>query len=270
MSPKEKIYKFRITRYDPDRDKKPYFKTYEVPCKEGWTVLDALYYIKENLDSTLAFRASCRMGVCGSCGMVINGKPRLACQTQVKDLGTDTITVKPLPNYLHLRDLVADLEPLLEKHASIKPYIIRDEEFERATHMESIQSPEELEMYLQFSYCIKCGMCLAACPTVASDEEFIGPQALTAAYRYSVDTRDMGLKERLKVLDQTHGVWRCHFAGACTDVCPKGVDPALGVQLLKHLILSKDYLKKKIATLAPPIKEGKRRPGVPEAPKPTV
>ena len=260
---------FKVLRYDPDKDKKPYYDEFEIPLTSGMTVLDGLLYIKENLDNTLAYRASCRMGVCGSCGMMINNFPKLACQTQVKDLKSKTIKIAPLPNYPQIRDLVPNLDPLFEKHRLIKPYIMRRDETETPSQ-EYLQSPDELEAYLQFSYCIKCGMCLAACPTVASDPRFLGPQAITTAYRYTVDTRDNGSQERVEIVDNSHGVWRCHFAGACTDACPKGVDPALALQLLKKLILFKTYKRKRLAITAFPVKEIKPRPGIPKAPEPTV
>jgi len=228
---------FRVYRYDPERDREPGVREYGVPARKGLTVLDALIYIKSSLDPTLAIRYSCGMATCGSCGMVINGVPRLACETQVLELG-DTIEVKPMYNYGVIKDLVSDLDPLFEKHSGVKPYVIRgDEELEKPTR-EYLQTPGEAEQYIQFSYCIKCGLCLAACPTVDTDRLFLGPQALASAYRYIADTRDGGLAERLNILDGLHGVWRCHFAGGCSAVCPKGVDPALAIQLLKGMILS--------------------------------
>jgi succinate dehydrogenase / fumarate reductase iron-sulfur subunit len=260
---------FRVLRYDPERDRSPHYDKFEVPLTPGLTVLDALIYIKENLDNSLAYRASCRMGVCGSCGMMINGFPRLACQTQVKDLKSKTIKVEPLPNYPQLKDLVPNLDPLFERHRLIKPYIVGREETDTPS-LEYIQYPDELEAYLQFSYCIKCGICLSACPTFATDSRFLGPQALASAYRYIVDTRDNGANERVDVVDRPHGVWRCHFAGACTEACPKGVDPALASQLLKKTILFKNYRKKRLASVSLPVKEAKPRQGIPKAPEPTV
>lgn len=231
----EKIFTFRVQRYNPQKDSHPYLQSYQVPSRQGLTVLDGLYYIKEKLDGSLAFRSSCRMGVCGSCGMFVNGHPHLACHTQVAELASDVIEVRSLPNFDIIKDLVADLTPLFQKHRSIKPYIIRRDagEVDNPTR-EFLQSPAELEAYLQFAYCLKCGLCLAACPTVATDREFIGPQALAQAYRYCADSRDGGNAERFVVVDNPHGAARCHLAGACSDACPKGVDPALGIQLLKR------------------------------------
>jgi len=202
------------------------------------TVLDGLLYIKENLDSTLAFRTSCRMGICGSCGMLINNYPHLACHTQIEEGNSDTLTVKPLPNLPIIKDLVADLTPMFDNHKSIKPYIIRhDTEVENPT-AEFAQTPQELDAFLQFACCIKCGICVSACPTSASDKLFLGPQAMAQCYRYCADSRDEGQLERFPRVGTDHGAWHCHLAGACSEACPKGVDPALAIQLLKRRLAS--------------------------------
>jgi succinate dehydrogenase / fumarate reductase iron-sulfur subunit len=203
------------------------------------TVLGALLYAKERLDHSIAIRFSCRMACCGSCGMKINGLPRLACYTQVKELGEGLITVEPLAHYPLVRDLVTDFDGFFEKQGSVKSYMVRRNEIEQETsESEYAQSPRELDDFLQFSYCIKCGLCNAACPTVASDSDFIGPQALGQAYRYVADSRDEGAEERIRIIDAPHGIWRCHFAGACSFVCPKGVDPALAIQKLRKLVVA--------------------------------
>lgn len=231
---------FRVQRYDPEKSGKPHFDIFVVPTTRGMTVLDALLYIKENLDSTLAFRTSCRMAICGSCGMLINKYPHLACHTQIGELKTKTVTVEPLPNLPVIKDLVVDLSPLFEKHRLVKPYIIRADisEMDNPT-AEFAQSPEELEGFLQFTYCVKCGICLSACPTSATDGRFLSPQALAQCYRYCADTRDSGEMERFPLIDNEDGIWHCHLAGACSDACPKGVDPALAIQLLKRRLVAR-------------------------------
>ncbi|MBW1973512.1 MAG: succinate dehydrogenase iron-sulfur subunit [Deltaproteobacteria bacterium] len=266
---------FRVHRFSPDDGKPPRMQDYKVPVKRGMTVLDGLHYIRDNLDSTLSYRFSCRMAICGSCGMFINNLPRLACKTQILELEADTIEVKPLPNYEVIKDLVPDLSDFFEKHRSVMPYLIREEEEEKIDPPtnEFLQTPDELERFLQFAYCTKCGLCLAGCPTVATDKVFLGPMALAQAFRYNSDTRDQGFEKRLELLCVPEGPWRCHFAGSCSEVCPKGVDPALGVQLLKgQIVFTKLGLKKphKIAPLATEKPEAKRRPGIPEAPPRTV
>jgi succinate dehydrogenase / fumarate reductase iron-sulfur subunit len=211
----------------------------------GMTVLNALLYVKEKFDHSIAIRYSCRMAACGSCGMKINGLPKLACYTQVTDYGDKSITVEPLDNYPLIRDLVTDFEDFFVKHESIKPFLIRhDVDEQEDLTREYVQSQREVDDFLQFSYCIKCGLCNAACPTTATDPNFTGPQALGQAYRYIADSRDEGALERVKALDTEHGIWRCHFAGACTVVCPKGVDPALAIQRLRRVIFSRSMRKR--------------------------
>ncbi len=265
-----KTVTFKIEKFDPEKDSKPHYAEYKVPVYRGMTVLDGLLYVKEDVDGTINFRYSCRMGICGSCGMFINGKPRMACMTQILELDSDVIEIAPLPNYDNIRDLVPDSTPLFEKHKKIKPYLIREDTKEQENPIgEYYQTPEEHEYYSQFSFCIKCGLCYAACPSVASDPEYLGPQALTQAYRYSVDTRDEGFVERVMVVDDPHGCWRCHYAGACSEVCPKGVDPAKAIQLLKGLILKYRLglkKKRKGAGVIP----AHPRPNIKKAPKRTV
>ncbi len=237
---KVKKLKFKVQRFNPEEDRAPHLQEFIVPVIHGMTMLDALFYIKENLDSSLSFRSSCRMAICGSCGMLINNYPYLACHTQIEELKAETLEIKPLPNFAVIKDLVPNILPMGLKHRSIKPYIIRPDaqEMENPT-AEFCQKPEELNSFLQFSYCVKCGICISACPTSASDKLFLGPQALTQCYRYCADTRDNGTKDRFPVVDTDHGVWHCHLAGACSEACPKGLDPALGIQLLKRLLVTR-------------------------------
>ncbi len=264
---------FRILRYDPDKDSKPYFQQYKIKHQHGMTILDALMHIKETQDPTLSYRKSCRMGICGSCAMQVNGFPYLTCQTQVVEIGTDTIEVRPLSNYPIIRDLVPDLGDFMARHESILPYLIREDKQEQDNPTgEYYQNPDELEEYLQFAYCIKCGACVAACPNSATDRKFTGPQALAAAYRYAADSRDGGLHTRLDALEHPNSLFRCHYAGACSEACPKGVDPSLGIQLLKRDLLKRKMTgyKQKPAVLAQTPEGIGRREGIPEAPEKTV
>ena len=259
---------FRVQRYDPEKDSKPHFQEFTVPVRHGTTVLEGLLYIKENLDSSLAFRTSCRMGVCGSCGMLINEYPHLACHTQVEEFHASKLTIKPLPNMAIIKDLVPALDSLFEKHKSIKPYIIRPDKVEmESPTAEYMQKPAELDEFLQFTYCIKCGLCIAACPTSASDKAFLGPQAMGQAYRYCADSRDAGAGERLAVVETEHGAWNCHFAAACSEACPKGVDPALAIQLLRRKVAARAIGAGKARQPAPvvaPPAEAKPKVAVPE------
>ncbi len=265
---------FEVLRYNPEKDKAPYLRRYTVPVTKGMTVLDGLHWIKEHEDSTLSYRYSCRMGVCGSCSMFINGLPRLACNNQILHLQSDRIIIKPLPNFDIIRDLVPDMEDMFQKHRSVKPYLIRkDIEEQELPTGEYFQSREELQNYIQFAYCIKCGLCIAACPTSATSEGYIGPQALTQAWRYTSDSRDEGSREREEALYSSNGVYRCHFAGACSQVCPKGVDPALAIQLAKKDAFLKSMRLRKqrpAASLAPKILKPASTAEIVKAPDPTV
>ena len=216
-----------------------HYDTFEVPYKKWTTVLDALLYVKSYIDPSVAIRYSCRMASCGSCGMKINGIPKLACYTKISELETSTIECEPLSNFPIIRDLVTDFSQFFNHHKDMQPYLQAKDNLETGTNKGTFsfyQSPEDVDKYLQFSYCIKCGLCYSACPTVGTDLKFPGPQALAQQYRYFADTRDES-KNRLDIVDDRHGIWRCHFAGSCSKVCPKGVDPALGIQLLRSYML---------------------------------
>lgn len=221
-------------------DKSSHYDKFEVPVKRWTTVLDALLYVKNYLDSSIAIRYSCRMASCGSCRMKINGIPRLACYTKISELGGNKIiTCEPLINLPLIRDLVTDFSQFFQHHKDMQPYIqnAKADITDGSPSSEFLQTPQEVDKYLQFSYCVKCGLCYSTCPTAGMDTRFPGPQALTQAYRYFADNRDDIPKKRLELVDDRHGVWRFHFAGSCSHVCPKGVDPALGIALLKgHLL----------------------------------
>ncbi|HEY4680536.1 MAG TPA: succinate dehydrogenase iron-sulfur subunit [Nitrosarchaeum sp.] len=227
----------RIARYNPEHDNAKTFMEFQIQYEKWTTVLEAILDVKKHFDHSVAVRYSCRQATCGSCGMIINGKPRLACFTKISELNSNIITVEPMNNFPIIRDLAVKFERLFDTHHKIKPYLIRDDTEITTNTKEFLQSPEELEQYIQFSNCIKCGLCNSACPTMATDSSFVGPQALAQAYRYVADSRDKGKDNRLKIIDDSHGIWRCHFAGSCSQVCPKGVDPAMGIQLLRGYML---------------------------------
>ena len=232
-----KFILLKIARYNPQKDSSRKFMEFKVPVEKWTTVLEAILDVKKHFDHSIAVRYSCRQATCGSCGMIINGKPRLACFTKISELNSDTVTVEPMNNFPIIRDLAVRFERLFDSHHKVKPYLISDSSDVSDGQKEYKQSPEELEQFVQFSNCIKCGLCNSACPTMTTDTSFIGPQALAQAYRYVADSRDKGKNERLKIIDESHGIWRCHFAGSCSQVCPKGVDPAMGIQLLRGYLL---------------------------------
>lgn len=227
----------RIAQYNPKKDTERKFIEFQVPYEKWTTVLDTILDVKKHFDHSVGVRYSCRQASCGSCGMIINGKPKLACFTKITELGSDLVTVEPMHNFPIIRDLVVSFERLFDTHKRLKPYLISEDSEITPGTKESLQSPEEVEKYIQFANCIKCGLCNSACPTMATDSSFIGPQALAQAYRYIADNRDKGKDKRLKIIDDSHGIWRCHFAGSCSQVCPKGVDPAMGIQLLRGYLL---------------------------------
>jgi succinate dehydrogenase / fumarate reductase, iron-sulfur subunit len=244
-----RVVNLRVYRRNPKQSKSSHFDKFEVPIQRWTTVLDALLHAKSYLDNSIAIRYSCRMASCGSCGMKINGIPRLACYTKVSEIDEDIITCEPLPNFPIIRDLVTDFSDFFEHHRSMEPFIHNPNAniVDKNKLTEFIQSPEDVEKYLQFSYCIKCGLCYSACPSVGTDTKFPGPQALAQAYRYVADNRDDATQSRLDIVDNKHGIWRCHFAGSCSVVCPKGVDPALGIQLLRGHLVSISKNDKKLA-----------------------
>ncbi len=265
---------FRIRRFDPAQDAEPHWSDYRLPHTGGMTVLDGLKAIKETREPSLAWRSSCRMGVCGSCGMFINGRARLACNTQLTELATPLVTVAALPNFDTIRDLVPDLAPMFDAHVALQPFLIREDAAElQEPTAEYWQSAEQLEQYLQFSYCIKCGCCMAACPTYATDPAYSGPMPLAQAHRYNTDGRDGGFGRRKALLSGGRGPWRCHYAGECSRVCPKGVDPAKAIQLMKRELVL-DYLRLRRAkcpsALAAKPAGLARRADIPAAPAPTV
>ena len=220
-----------VTRFDPDRDQAPRLQSYEVPYEDDMVVLDALNWIKNHVDGSVSYRWSCRMGICGSCGMNVNGTPKLSCSAFLRDYAPGPVRVEPLPNFPVIRDLVIDLSSFLDKLSAVKPWIVREE---RAPSLaEFVQTPAQVEQYRQFSMCINCMLCYAACPVITVEPDFIGPAAIALARRYELDSRDQAGDERLRAITTSEGIWDCSFVGECSAVCPKGVDPAKAIQQTK-------------------------------------
>ena len=230
-----------ITRYSPERDKTPSIGSFDVPLRKEWVVLDALNYIKDKVDGSLSFRWSCRMGVCGSCGMTVNGEPKLTCATFLTDYAPGPVRVEPLKNFPVMRDLIVEITDFLAKLAKAKPWIIRRKEMP-VSEGEYLQTPDQLDAYRQFSMCINCLLCYAACPVYGLDPLFAGPAAIALAQRYNMDSRDEGKNERMDILSQHDGIWGCTFVGECTQVCPKHVDPAGAIQQYK-MTAAQEWLK---------------------------
>ena len=222
----------RVARYRPERRPDPYVDEFDVPYRQDTVVLDALNYIKDEIDGSLTYRWSCRMGVCGSCGMMVNAVPRLTCSTFLREFHPEPVVVEPLESFPVIRDLVVDITDFLEKLKEVKPWVIRDKE-RPVEDGEYPQTPEEVEVYKQFSMCINCMLCYSACPVYAQDPEFLGPAAIALGHRYNLDSRDQGRTQRDEVLGVDTGIWDCTFVGECSVVCPKDVDPAAAIQRTK-------------------------------------
>jgi fumarate reductase iron-sulfur subunit len=222
----------QMARYRPEEEAQPTFQEYEVPCRKEWVVLDGLNYVKDHLDGTLSYRWSCRMGICGSCGMTVNGEPKLTCATFLTDYAPGPVRVEPLRNFPVIRDLVVEMGDFLHKLGGVKSWLVRTEE-KPLSEGEYRQTPEQMAEYKQYSMCINCMLCYAACPVYGLDPKFIGPAAIALAQRYNLDSRDQGAKERLELLSEHEGIWGCTFVGECTKACPKNVDPAGAIQRYK-------------------------------------
>jgi len=227
----EREIELEVLRYDPEVDEKPRFQRYTVPCKSDWVVLDALNHVKAQQDPTLSYRWSCHMAVCGSCGMMVNGEPKLACKAFLRNY-TGVIRVEPLAHFPIERDLVTVIDDFMDKLKRVRPYLIPKEEKSLAAG-EYRQTPAELKKYKQYTQCINCMLCYAACPEYGLITKFIGPAAITLAHRYTQDSRDGGREQRQEEIATSEGVWECSFAGACSEVCPEHVDPASALQQVK-------------------------------------
>jgi fumarate reductase iron-sulfur subunit len=222
----------RVARYRPEQESEITFEEHDVPCPRDWVVLDGLNHIKDRIDGTLSYRWSCRMGICGSCGMTVNGEPKLTCATFLSDYAPGPVRVEPLRNFPVIRDLIVDIGDFMRKLVRVKPWLVRQVE-KPLSEGEYLQTPDELDEYKHYSMCINCMLCYAACPIYGLDSKFIGPAAIALAQRYNFDNRDQGAAERMDVLSEHEGIWGCTFVGECTKVCPKHVDPAGAIQRYK-------------------------------------
>ena len=225
---------FKIYRYDPDKDAKPYMQTVQVELDgHERMLLDALVKLKK-MDPTIAFRRSCREGVCGSDAMNINGKNGLACLTNMNTLKGD-IVLTPLPGLPVIRDLIVDMTQFFKQYHSIKPYLQSD--IYAAEDKERLQSPEEREELDGLYECILCASCSTACPSFWwNPDKFVGPAGLLQAYRFIADSRDTTTSERLDNLEDPYRLFRCHTIMNCVDVCPKGLKPAKAIGKIKELV----------------------------------
>jgi len=227
-----KTIEMEILRYIPEKQDTPYPQTFTVPFTDDMSVLQGLQYIKDELDGSLSFRWSCRMAICGSCGMMVDGIPKLACKTFLRDYTSGKVRVEALAHFPIERDLVIVMDDFIQKLESIKPYII-PETPRTLEEGEYLQTPAELNLYEQFSSCINCLLCYAACPQYGLNSKFIGPGAMALLHRYNQDTRDGGKDQRMDIVHDEDGVFNCTAVGYCSEVCPKKVDPANAVNINK-------------------------------------
>jgi succinate dehydrogenase / fumarate reductase iron-sulfur subunit len=223
----------RIKRFNPEKDKQPWWGEYKIEAEPTDRLLDALNYVKWYIDGTLTYRRSCAHGVCGSDAMQINGSNKLACKLLLKALGK-TITVEPMRGYRVIKDLLVDMDAFLEKYRSVKPYLITegtDPEKER------LQSPEDREKFDDTTKCILCGACTSSCPSFWADGDYVGPAAIVNAHRFLFDSRDEGGEKRLEILNTLEGVWRCRTIFNCVEACPRDINVTRAIGEVKKALL---------------------------------
>ena len=223
----------KVFRYNPEKDKKGHFDTFHLTAEPTDRVLDLLEHVKAYEDGTLAFRRSCAHGVCGSCAMRINGVNRLACKTLIKDLGAKKITVQPILGLQVLKDLIVDMEPFFEHYRSVMPYFVNNDPPPAA---ERLQSPEERERFDDTTKCILCGACTTSCPSFWANGKYVGPAAIVNAHRFIFDSRDQAAAERLRILNDQFGVYRCRTIFNCTDACPREIQVTKAISEVKKAI----------------------------------
>jgi len=223
----------KVFRYNPEQDKKPYFATYQVDADPTDRVLDLLEYVKGHIDGTLSFRRSCAHGICGSDAMRINGRNYLACKVLVKDLGSSSLTIEPILGLSVIKDMIVDMEPFFEHFRSVMPYFINTDP---EPAKERLQSPEERARFDDTTKCILCAACTTSCPSFWSNDRYVGPAAIVNAHRFIFDSRDQGATERLQILNNQFGVYRCHTIFNCTVACPREIEITKAIGEVKKAI----------------------------------
>jgi succinate dehydrogenase / fumarate reductase iron-sulfur subunit len=222
----------KVFRYNPESDKKPHFDKFTVEAEPTDRVLDLLEWIKDYQDGTLSFRRSCAHGICGSDAMLINGVNRLACKVLVQDVGSK-IKIEPLLGLEVEKDLIVDMEPFFEHYRAMMPYFVGDGQ---PPQKERLQSPEDRERFDDTTKCILCAACTTSCPSFWASGEYVGPAAIVNAHRFIFDSRDQAAAERLKILNDQFGVYRCHTIFNCTDACPRDIEITQAIGEVKKAI----------------------------------
>jgi succinate dehydrogenase / fumarate reductase iron-sulfur subunit len=225
--------KVKVFRFDPEVDKKSHYETYKIEAQPTDRVLDMLEFIKGTFDGTLSFRRSCAHGICGSDGMRINGRNYLACKALLKDLHSRHITVEPLMGLRVIKDLIVDMEPFFDNYRRVLPYFINNE---APPPQERPQSPEQRERFDDTTKCILCACCTTSCPSFWANDQYVGPAAIVAAHRFIFDSRDQAGAERLRILNDQFGVYRCHTIFNCTIACPREIEITQAIGEVKRAI----------------------------------
>jgi succinate dehydrogenase / fumarate reductase, iron-sulfur subunit len=228
----------KIRRFDPERDEEPHWERYEVPVEPGDRLLDALHWVKWNLDGSLTFRRSCAHGVCGSDAMRVNGANRLACKVLVKDLAVagGEISVEPIKGLPVNKDLLVDMDPFFESYRAVQPWLITDD---HEPTRERLQSQGERERFDDTTKCILCAACTSACPVFWSNGDYFGPAAIVNAHRFIFDSRDSGADERFEILSDRDGVWRCRTTFNCSEACPRGIKVTQAIQEVRRALIAR-------------------------------
>jgi succinate dehydrogenase / fumarate reductase iron-sulfur subunit len=229
-----------IQRFNPELDQAPHMESYRVPALPGDRLLNVLHYIKWYIDGSLVFRRSCAHGVCGSDAMRINGRNRLACKILVKDLlGSSKkaeVTIEPIKGLPLLKDLIVDMEPFFKAYREVKPFLINSSV---PPTKERVQSQTDRARFDDTTKCILCAACTTSCPVYWAEDAYVGPAAIVNAHRFIFDSRDEGADERLEILSDAEGVWRCRTTFNCTDVCPRGIQVTKAIQEVKRALMFK-------------------------------
>ncbi|WP_055493285.1 succinate dehydrogenase iron-sulfur subunit [Streptomyces sp. TP-A0356] len=231
---------FRIRRFNPEVSAETTWEDFQLEIDPKERVLDGLHKIKWDLDGTLTFRRSCAHGICGSDAMRINGKNRLACKTLIKDINPEKpITVEAIKGLTVLKDLVVDMEPFFQAYRDVMPFLISYDKNEPTR--ERLQSPQDRERFDDTTKCILCAACTSSCPVFWNDGQYFGPAAIVNAHRFIFDSRDDAGEQRLEILNDKDGVWRCRTTFNCTDACPRGIEVTKAIQEVKRALITRRF-----------------------------
>ncbi|MDQ0788760.1 succinate dehydrogenase / fumarate reductase iron-sulfur subunit [Streptomyces sp. B3I7] len=228
----------RVRRFNPEVAAEATWQDFQLEMDPKERVLDALHKIKWDVDGTLTFRRSCAHGICGSDAMRINGKNRLACKTLIKDINPEKpITVEPIKGLTVLKDLVVDMEPFFQAYRDVMPFLITKDTNEPTR--ERLQTAEDRERFDDTTKCILCAACTSSCPVFWNDGQYFGPAAIVNAHRFIFDSRDEAGEQRLEILNDKDGVWRCRTTFNCTDACPRGIEVTKAIQEVKRALITR-------------------------------